>query len=162
MRTIELADAATGHTVCRSCAVADKPWLRVRGLLGRDGLEVDEGMLFSHTGSVHTYGMKFPIDVVFLDKGLTVLSFHSHVGRSRAVKHRGAAWTLELPAGSCHRRGITIGMHLVRRELQKDVVEAPEPGVPTTPRLERRSPTSVGAPLRTESRGPKIRRSSGL
>ena len=119
MKLIELADAATGHTICGSCVVADKPWIRLRGLLGRDRLEADEGMLFSHTGSVHTYGMKFPIDVVFLDKGLTVLSVHAHVGKSRAVKHRGAAWTLELPAGSSHRRELTVGTHLVRREVRK-------------------------------------------
>lgn len=162
MTTIELADAATGHIVCGSCAVADKPWTRMRGLLGRDRLEVDEGMLFSHTGSVHTYGMKFPIDVVFLDKGLTVLSFHAHVGKSRAVKHKGAAWTLELPAGSCHRRGITVGSHLVRRELEAVAEPEPETSAATGLRIERRSPSSVGAPLRTEPGGTRIRRSSGL
>jgi len=160
VRTIELADAATGRTVCRSCSVADRPWSRLRGLLGRDRLEVDEGMLFSHTGSVHTYGMRFPIDVVFLAKDLTVLSAHAHVGRSRTVKHRGAAWTLELPAGSCHRRGITVGKHLVRRAVPAaaDLEQASGGDL----RSERRSPSSVGARLRTEAGGARVRRSSGL
>lgn len=129
----------------------------MRGLLGRSGLEVEEGMLFSHTASVHTYGMRFPIDVVFLDKDLTVLSFHAHVGKSRAVKHRGAAWTLELPAGSCHRRGITVGSRLLRRETRAtELVVASVNGL----RVERRSPTSVGAALRTESE-PGARSSTG-
>jgi uncharacterized membrane protein (UPF0127 family) len=160
VKTIELADAATGNTVCGRCVVADKPWIRLRGLLGREKLDADEGMLFSHTGSVHTYGMKFPIDVVFLDKGLTVLSVHAHVGKSRAVKHRGAAWTLELPAGSSHRRQLTVGTHLVRREARAPQAQE---GHVTEREVERRSPASVGAALRRESaRSTRIRRSTGL
>jgi uncharacterized membrane protein (UPF0127 family) len=160
VKTIELADAATGHTVCGRCTVADKPWVRLRGLLGREKLDADEGMLFSRTSSVHTYGMKFPIDVVFLDKGLTVLAVHAHVGKSRAVKHRGAAWTLELPAGSSHRRLLAVGTHLVRRAVRD--TEAPEAGTPE-PEVERRSPDSVGAALRNESaRSARVRRSTGL
>jgi len=159
VKTIELADAATGHTVCGRCGVADKPWIRLRGLLGREKLDADEGMLFSHTGSVHTYGMKFPIDVVFLDKGLTVLSVHPHVGRSRAVKHRGASWTLELPAGSSHRRKLSVGTHLVRREVREPEVQS---RVASEPQVERRSAASVGAALRQESaRSARVRRSTG-
>ncbi|MFN8223860.1 MAG: DUF192 domain-containing protein [Gaiellales bacterium] len=157
MKTIELADAATGLTVCGRCEVADKPWVRLRGLLGRDLLEPEQGMLFSHTSSVHTYGMKFPIDVVFLDQGLTVLSAHAHVSKGRAVKHKGASWTLELPAGTVHRRQVTVGMHLVRRDASQEA----EPEQPSD-WVERRSPTSVGARLRRESARPSRRRENLL
>lgn len=160
---IELADAATGQTVCGRCTVADRPWIRLRGLLGRDLLEPDEGMLFSHTGSVHTYGMKFPIDVVFLDKGLTVLSVHSHVGKSRAVKHKGASWTLELPAGAARRRQVVVGTHLVRRDMQAAADDEGEVQGDPDGWVERRSPTSVGAPLRREpKRAARVRRTNLL
>ena len=161
MNTIELANAATGHIVCGRCAVADKPWIRLRGLLGREKLEPDEGMLFSHTGSVHTYGMRFPIDVVFLDKGLTVLSVHAHVGKSQAVKHRGASWTLELPAGSSHRRELVVGTHLVRREARDEGARASD--LPEVPEVERRSVASVGASLRREpERSARVHGSTGV
>ena len=41
---------------------------RARGLLGRSGLEPDEGLLLEHTRSVHTFGMRFSIDAVLLDR----------------------------------------------------------------------------------------------
>ncbi len=57
-------------------------------------------MLFNHTGSVHTYRMRFPIDVVFLDRDLTVLSVKPRVGRGKAVK----ATRREMDVGARRRR----------------------------------------------------------
>ncbi len=105
-----------GETVCARCAVATRPWTRLRGLLGRSGLEAGEGMLFPRTGSVHTMFMRFPIDVVFLDRELCVLSVREAVPPWRAVKQRGATWTLELAAGEAARAGIEPGGVLVRQD----------------------------------------------
>ena len=101
-----------GAQVCERCAVADRPWTRLRGLLGRRGLPQDEGMLFSRTGSIHTMFMRFPIDVVFLDADLRVLSVRRSVPAWRAVKERGARTTLELAAGEAGRVGIEPGIVL--------------------------------------------------
>jgi uncharacterized protein len=69
-------------------------------------------MLFSHTGSVHTFFMRFAIDVVFLDRELTVLSVQPNVGPWKTAKQNGAKWTLELAAGEAARVGIEPGMAL--------------------------------------------------
>src|SRR5437667_363339 len=45
----------------------------MRGLLGRDRLEPGEGLLLRPASAVHTFFMRFPIDAVFLDRGLVVL-----------------------------------------------------------------------------------------
>jgi uncharacterized membrane protein (UPF0127 family) len=134
MRVVELVNALTGQTVCGYCEVADKPLARMRGLLGRDTLAPNAGMLFNKTKSVHTFRMRFPIDVVFLDRELRVLAVYADVGPGRAVKASGAKWTLELAAGAAAENGIEIGTRL-RHE---------------TPVLlqERRSAGSVGAPIR--------------
>ena len=72
---------------------------RSKGLLGRRGLPKDGGMLIDPCPSVHTWFMRFPIDVVFLDKKNRV------VGLRRNVKPWGMAWswrgtkTIELPVG---------------------------------------------------------------
>ncbi len=50
---------------------------RLRGLLGRDGLSPDRGMLLDPCRSIHTFGMRFPIDVYFLDAGGGIL----HIAR---------------------------------------------------------------------------------
>jgi len=86
----------------------------MRGLLGRSSLPHGEGMLFPHTGSVHTMFMRFPIDVVFLDGDLQVLSVREAVPAWRAVKEKDAKATLELAAGEASRAGITPGDVLER------------------------------------------------
>ena len=45
---------------------------RARGLLGRKGLDAGEALLLERAGSVHTFGMRFPVTVAFLDADLAV------------------------------------------------------------------------------------------
>jgi uncharacterized membrane protein (UPF0127 family) len=113
METVTLR-TGDGRVACDRCAVADRPWTRMRGLLGRPGLGEDEGMLFPGTGSVHTMFMRFPIDVVFLDGGMAVLSVREAVPAWRFVVQRGAKATLELAAGEAARAGIVPGDLLTR------------------------------------------------
>jgi uncharacterized membrane protein (UPF0127 family) len=103
-----------GRVACERCSVANRPWTRLRGLLGHSGLEAGEGMLFPRTGSVHTMFMRFPIDVVFLDAEMCVLSVREAVPAWRTVMERGAKATLELAAGEASRAGIASGDRLAR------------------------------------------------
>lgn len=135
MHVVELVNTLTGTIVCKHCEMADKALPRMRGLLGRDSLAADAGMLFNRTGSVHTFRMRFPIDVVFLDADLAVLAVHPSVRPGKAVKQRGAKWTLELAAGAAAANGVEPGVKLR--------VDADAPV-----RLERRNPGSVGATFR--------------
>ncbi len=95
--------------MCERLVVADRPWTRLRGLLGRDRLEPGEGILLRPAGSVHTAFMRFAIDVVFLDKSLRVLKVAHAVPPWRMVGCRGAKATLELGAGECARRNVRVG-----------------------------------------------------
>lgn len=103
-----------GRIACARCSVANRPWTRLRGLLGRSGLAPDEGMLFPGTASIHTMFMRFAIDVVFLDAELRVLAVREAVPAWRAVKQRGAKATLELAAGEAARLEIGVGDVLLR------------------------------------------------
>ena len=62
-----------GKVVCERCEIAESSLKRVRGLLGRNELVNGDGLLIRPTWSIHTWFMRFPIDVVFLDRELTVL-----------------------------------------------------------------------------------------
>jgi uncharacterized protein len=84
----------------------------MRGLLGRDGLAQGEGLLLKPCGSVHTAFMRFPIDVVFLDRELSVVAVRPEVRPWRTARARGAKVTLELAAGEAARLGIASGMQL--------------------------------------------------
>ena len=61
------------------------PFERMRGLLGRTGLLADEAMLFRNCGAIHTFGMKFPINVYFTDKDLNVVKTIRNVRPGRVV-----------------------------------------------------------------------------
>ncbi len=93
--------------------VADSIRARTKGLLGRRSLEPGEGLLLRPANSVHTAFMRFPIDVVFLDKELRVLDVAETVPPWRMKARRGARAVLELRAGEAARRGIARGDSLV-------------------------------------------------
>jgi uncharacterized membrane protein (UPF0127 family) len=103
---------ADGTVVCERVALADSPVTRMRGLLGRDGLEQGEGLLLRPAASIHTFFMRFPIDAVFLDKSLVVVGIEDAIDPWRTAKQRGAKSVLELPAGESSRRGLEVGDRL--------------------------------------------------
>jgi uncharacterized protein len=83
-------------------AVADTHWTRLRGLLGlaADEFRNGSGLWIIPCHGVHTLGMGFPIDVVYLDRSLTVVDVQREVRPWRfAPVRRHAASVLELP---CH------------------------------------------------------------
>ncbi|MCH0541058.1 DUF192 domain-containing protein [Streptomyces sp. MUM 203J] len=83
---------------------------RARGLLGRDGLE--GALLIAPCASVHTFRMRFPIDVAYLDRELRVLSVHTlRPGRLPLPRLR-ARSVLETEAGAMARWGVRAGTRL--------------------------------------------------
>lgn len=104
---------ADGAVVCERCEIPESPFGRTRGLLGRDGLEPGTGMLIDRAPSVHMFFMRFPIDAVFVDRELRVLRVKANLAPWRMASKRGAKAVLELPAGTCERRGVREGDHLV-------------------------------------------------
>ena len=79
-------------------------WQRARGLLGLSSIDIDYAMLFPNCNSVHTVGMRFAIDVVFIDKAGRILKLVSSLPPMRIAHVRGAAGVLELAAGQAARR----------------------------------------------------------
>jgi uncharacterized membrane protein (UPF0127 family) len=111
VRTVSLR-TEEGQVVCERCLVADSPWARMRGLLGRRGLESGEGLLLRPAGSVHTFFMRFSIDVVFLSRDGEVLKVASALPPWRTAGARRAKGALELAAGEAEHRGIRVGTRL--------------------------------------------------
>ncbi len=57
-----------GVYLARNCIIVDSFFGRLFGLLGKKGLAIDEGLIILPCNSVHTVGMRFSIDVLFLNK----------------------------------------------------------------------------------------------
>jgi uncharacterized membrane protein (UPF0127 family) len=95
--------------MCASCTLARNPLTRMRGLLGRRGLAQGEGLLLQPAGSIHTFFMRFPIDVVFLDGDRRVMRVAPNVRPWRTAAVRKARAVLELAAGEAARVGLQPG-----------------------------------------------------
>jgi hypothetical protein len=103
----------SGEVVCGRCFVADTAWTRLRGLLGRRHLAEDEGLLIRPAGSVHTFFMRFTIDVVFLDDDGTVVKLVPGLRPWRLAAARRAKRTLELASGAAARASLAPGERLL-------------------------------------------------
>lgn len=57
-----------------------------------------EGLLIPRCRTVHTFWMRFPLDLLFLDSAGAIVALHRGVGPRRIVRCRGAATVLELPS----------------------------------------------------------------
>jgi uncharacterized membrane protein (UPF0127 family) len=86
-------------------------------LMGRDGLEPGGGMLLTPEPSVHMLFMRFPIDVVFLDRNHKVVGVRHELRPWKMAGARGAHSSLELPAGAAASAGIAEGDVLVFVDL---------------------------------------------
>ncbi|WP_078624318.1 DUF192 domain-containing protein [Streptomyces monomycini] len=83
---------------------------RSRGLLGRDG--IDGALLLTPASGVHTFRMRFAIDVAYLTRDLTVLAVHTmRPGRLGRPRLR-ARHVLEAEAGAMPRWGLRPGTRL--------------------------------------------------
>lgn len=98
---------------------------QARGLLGRSGLDPGSGMLIDSAPPVHTFFMRFPIDVVFLDRDWTVVGVRSGVRPWRLAGARGAVAALELAEGAAAESGVQEGDVLVLDELEPGGLAAP-------------------------------------
>lgn len=88
---------------------------RLRGLLGRDSLGPDAALLIERCGAIHTVGMRFAIDAVFLDRAWRVLQIVPDIppGRLWVGGGWGAVRTLESEAGLLDFTGLQPGDTLV-------------------------------------------------
>jgi uncharacterized membrane protein (UPF0127 family) len=85
----------------------------MRGLLWRSSIATGEGMLLTPGSSIMTFFMRFPIDVVFLDKTQTIVKITHSLVPWRTTSARKAFATLELPAGTAVALGLEPGTVLV-------------------------------------------------
>ncbi|MGH2974416.1 MAG: DUF192 domain-containing protein [Solirubrobacterales bacterium] len=72
---------------------------RLLGLAHLDRETAGPGLLIPRCSSVHTFCMRFALDLVFLDGGGAIVSVHRRIPARRVVFHRGARSVLEIPSG---------------------------------------------------------------
>jgi hypothetical protein len=105
---LKVSGLYTGITV----SIADTEMERMRGLLGRACLSSMEALLLCPCRSIHTFGMAFAIDVLFLDQHDCVIAVHHNVSTRRVLFNLRATRTLEMAAGAAYHQAICVGDRL--------------------------------------------------
>jgi len=119
LRTRSYADVRVGNATVRA-EVADNPVKQVAGLMGRGALADDEGMLFPLGSEGYPKfwmaGMRIPIDVIYIGKGMTVVDVKNGVRPCNAVwdcasfaPDGKAMYVLEVAAGFAGTHGVAVG-----------------------------------------------------
>ncbi len=107
-----------GKIVARRVAWAGTSAQRRRGLLGRSGLDPEEGIYIVPCEGIHTFRMKFPIDVAFLGKDGRVLVVHHSLKPNRISRIvLRAQGVLELSAGRLRATDTEVGDIIRFREV---------------------------------------------
>ena len=109
---VSLMNARTREAVATSVEVAATRRSRRRGLLGRDQLAVSAALILEPCAAVHTAFMRFPIDVVFVNRGGYAVKIVEDVPPWRIAVSTRAHAVIEMAAGSLRRLDLSLGDRL--------------------------------------------------
>lgn len=107
-------NATRGRVLGDAIGEAETFLARLRGLIGIRGLDAGEGLWIHPCNSIHSFGMRFPFDALFLDAQGRVVGACSRFRRNRVSRiYPGARGVLELPAGTIETTGTGVGDAIV-------------------------------------------------
>lgn len=107
-----IINARTNDILVRDVELANTRRTRRRGLLGRNGLARSAALVLSPCFMIHTAFMRFPIDVVFVDRYGFVRKVVRNLGPWRIAIAPGAHVAIELSGGVLGRDDVRVGDHL--------------------------------------------------
>ncbi|MEB3284984.1 MAG: DUF192 domain-containing protein [Candidatus Sericytochromatia bacterium] len=111
--SLRLTCERTGEALAERVGIASNFWSRLIGLLGTPHLPPDAGLLIVPCNSVHTFGMRYAIDIVYLTEAGVVIATTEHMKPwTFGWPIRAAKAVLELPAGTVQRAGLQAGDRL--------------------------------------------------
>jgi len=110
---MQVRNLTRGRLLAGRLRVADTAWTRMRGLLGYPPLRPGEGLWIRPSNGVHTVGMRYPIDVLFLDGRRRVIDLYENLPPLRLTRVRWAARSvIELPVPVIVESGTQVGDQL--------------------------------------------------
>lgn len=117
MKILRVENGRSGAILGQRVHLADGWWRRAVGLLGLGELPEGSGILLVPCASVHTLGMRFPVDVAFLDGRGRILETKADLPPGRfAVGGKDVHATLELPVGTLAATDTRDGDPLILKE----------------------------------------------
>ena len=109
---LKVRNRTRGIVLAERADIADDSAKRRTGLLKHKSLQPGEGLWIVPCEAVHTIGMKFPIDVLFLDRKRRVRKIKKNMPRWKMAVSLMAHSVLELPSGTCDQTSTAVGDEL--------------------------------------------------
>lgn len=104
----------TKKVLAEDLSVADTALKRLVGLLGKKHLPAGAGLLITPCKGIHTIGMRFPIDVIFISKNNTIIGIARNLQPNRITRlYKYSIRVLELPANILDATRTNIGDTIV-------------------------------------------------
>ena len=125
-RPYELRNGRTGRAIAQEIIAAFDPADRRKGLLGRDSFTKGSAMALAPTNAIHTFGMRFPIDVLFVRRDGVVVKVQRNIPPWRIAAALWAYAVIELPAGTLTARDVSVGDVLTVVAVGETAAEAVE------------------------------------
>jgi len=123
MRRLLARNASLNTVIADRVGVAASRAARAVGLLTRNGLEPGEALWIVPSRGVHTWGMRFTIDVLALDEEGTVVDAVSNLRPWRVrLPRKGTAGVLELPAGTLEASHTSLGHRVVLEMVSQEAM----------------------------------------
>lgn len=115
----QVFNTSTQQIVARHVHLADNPFTRLKGLLGKSELPDHEGLWITPCNSIHSMFMQFKFDAVFIHPDGRILHLSESMEPWRFSKIiMGARAVLELPAGWANKHGLTCEHYLELRPTE--------------------------------------------
>ena len=114
---MRLYDLDQQRFIVDSLEIAEALGARTRGLLGHEPLSFGQGMLIRPCRWIHTFGMSFPIDVLYVNKRWRIVAVSENLRPGRIDRPVPQAWfVVEMAAGAMRQAGLQVGDHLEIRD----------------------------------------------
>lgn len=120
-----LVNATKKTVLADRCRFANTVFKRMIGLLNRNSLGPGEGLLLDRCYGIHTIGMRFAIDVLFLDRDFRVMRAVSAIPPFRTCVVKQALYVVELPVGAIERSRTEPGDQIQMRTVGTDTTSPP-------------------------------------
>ncbi len=108
--SLKIINVKNDYVIADMAKEAKSFWKQLKGLIGKKSFDSGSAMIFPKCKQIHTYFMRFPIDIIFIDEQNIVIAATENLGKNRISKHINASkCVIELPAGTINQSDLKIG-----------------------------------------------------
>ena len=110
MQTVQIFNVTKGVVIAQQAQLAVSLGQRMKGLLGRSELPANQALVLKPCSSIHTFFMRFPIDVLFLNKNMQIIKSIQNIPPNHlSPVLRASQMVIELPAGKISQSNTQVG-----------------------------------------------------